>query len=111
MVVRLLCRSAARLESETFTTVASTCPIRDPSTATAVIFQTSGSSRSSWLSVLGKSGEDLFGRAHPTEPREYFLERESMLFTILTRAGVFTPDNAKPGPGALCRRDPPPPLP
>src|SRR6202041_2412390 len=104
MVLRLLCRSTARLERETFTTVASTCPIRDPSTATAVIFQTSGSSGSSWLSVLGKSGEDLFGRAHPTEPREYLLERETMLFTILTRAGVFNHDKAKAEASALACR-------
>src|SRR6202023_1232321 len=104
MVVRLLCRSTARLESETFTTVASTCPMRDPSTATAVIFQTSGSSRSSWLLALGKCGEDLIGRAHATEPREYLLECETMLFAILAGAGVFNDHKAKAEAGTLSRR-------
>src|SRR6202046_576883 len=101
MVVRLLCRSRARLESETFTTVASTCPMRDPSTATAVIFQTSGSSG---FLVLGKCVEDLIGRAHATESREYLLECETMLFTILAGAGVFNDDEAKAEAGTLSRR-------
>src|SRR5580700_9039677 len=104
MVVRLLCRSTARLERETFTTVASTCPMRDPSTATAVIFQTSGSSRSSWFLVLGKCGEDFIGRAHATEPRKDLLECETMLFPILTGAGVFNDDKAKAEAGTLSRR-------
>src|SRR5580704_18294918 len=104
MVERLLCRSTARLERETFTTVASTCPMRDPSTATAVIFQTSGSSRSNWLLVLGKCGEDLIGGAHATEPREYLLECETMLFTILAGAGVFNDDKAKAEAGTLSGR-------
>ena len=43
----------------------------------------------------GKCGEDLIGRAHATEPREYLLECETMLFTILTGAGVFNDDKAK----------------
>src|ERR1700733_3678305 len=104
MVLRLLCRSTARLERETFTTVASTCPIRDPSTATAVIFQTSGSSRSTWFLVLAKCGEDLIGRAHAREPREYLLKCETMLFAILTGAGVFNDDKTKAEAGALSRR-------
>src|ERR1700739_2362029 len=104
MVVRLLCRSTARLERETFTTVASTCPMRDPSTATAVIFQTSGSSRSSCFLISGKWGEDLIGRAQAQEPRQYLLECETMLFTILTGAGVFNDDKAKAEAGTLPRR-------
>src|SRR5580692_6496039 len=104
MVERLLCRSTARLESETFTTVASTCPMRDPSTATAVIFQTSGSSRSTWFLALGKCGEDLIGGAHATEPRQYLLACETMLFTILTGAGVLDDDKAKAEAGTLSRR-------
>src|ERR1700722_19092529 len=104
MVERLLCRSTARLERETFTTVASTCPMRDPSTATAVIFQTSGSSRSTWFLALGKCGEDLIGGAHATEPRQYLLACETMLFTILTGAGVFDDDKAKAEAGTLSRR-------
>src|SRR5579862_7430042 len=104
MAVRLLCRSTARLERETFTTVASTCPMRDPSTATAVIFQTSGSSRSTWFFVLGKCRQDLMSGAHATEPREYLFECETMLFTILTRAGVFNDDKAEAEAGTLPRR-------
>jgi hypothetical protein len=69
-----------------------------------VIFQTSGSSRSSWLLVLGKCGEDLNGGAHATEPREYLLECETMLFTILAGAGVFNDDEAKAEAGTLSRR-------
>src|SRR5580692_7019975 len=104
MVERLLCRSTARLERETFTTVASTCPMRDPSTATAVIFQTSGSSRSTWFLALGKCGEDLIGGAHATEPRQYLLACETMLFAVLTGAGVFNDDKAKTETGTLSRR-------
>ncbi len=54
--------------------------------------------------MLGKCGEDLIGRAHATEPREYLLECETMLFTILTGAGVFNDDKAKAEAGTLSRR-------
>jgi hypothetical protein len=54
--------------------------------------------------VLGKCGEDLLGRAHATEPREYLLECETMLFTILTGAGIFNDDKAKAEAGTLSRR-------
>src|SRR5580700_2359383 len=104
MVVRLLCRSTARLERETFTTVASTCPMRDPSTATAVIFQTSGSSRSSWSLVSDKCGEDLIGGTHAAYSRKDLLERKTMMFTVLAGAGVFDDDKAKTEAGTLARR-------
>src|ERR1700722_14301407 len=51
----------------------------------------------------GKCGEDLIGRAHATQPREYLLECETMLFTILTGAGVFNGDKAKAEAGTLPR--------
>src|ERR1700733_12693781 len=44
------------------------------------------------------------GRAHATEPREYLLECETMLFAILGGAGVFDDDKAKAEAGTLpCR--------
>src|SRR5580700_1899369 len=52
----------------------------------------------------GKCGEDFIGRAHATEPREYLLECETMLFAILTGAGVFNDDKAKAEAGTLSRR-------
>src|SRR5579863_1462844 len=54
--------------------------------------------------MLVKGGEDLIGRAHATEPWEYLLECETMLFTILTRASVFNDDKAKAEAGTLSRR-------
>src|SRR5580658_6612514 len=104
MVVRLLCRSTARLERETFTTVASTCPMRDPSTATAVIFQTSGSSRSTWFLALGKCGEHLIGRAHASETREDIFKGEAMMLGVLAGAGVFDKHKGEAEAGALSRR-------
>src|ERR1700751_1018309 len=54
--------------------------------------------------MSGKCGEDLIGRADATEPRGYLLEWETMLFTILTGAGVFNDDKAKAEAGTLPRR-------
>jgi hypothetical protein len=54
--------------------------------------------------VLGKCGQNLIGGAHATDAGEYLLERETMLFTILTGAGVFNDDKAEAEAGTLPRR-------
>ena len=54
--------------------------------------------------MFGKGGEALIGRAHATEPKEYLLECETMMFTILTGAGVFNDDKAKAEARTLSRR-------
>ena len=46
MAERLTCRSAARLASDTLTTVASSCAMKEPMAATQTTFQTPGASRS-----------------------------------------------------------------
>src|SRR6267378_5179173 len=67
---RLLCSSAARLESETLTTVASNWERNEPSTATQTILHTRGSSRSFSSVCSGKRLQDLRYSADPREARE-----------------------------------------
>src|SRR5580704_458351 len=89
---RLLCSSAARLESETLTTVASNWERSEPSTATETILHTRGSSRSFSSVRSGKRLQDLLYSADPREAREDSLKGKAMLFGILAGAGVFDHD-------------------
>ena len=65
---RLLCNSTARLESDTLTIVASSCARKEPSTATAKIFQMARSNRSVSLDTLGGIGTTIhtYLKQHPS---------------------------------------------
>src|ERR1700761_9099495 len=103
MAVRLLCRSTARLESDTLTMVASSCERKDPSTATAVIFQTNGSSPLDSLEDLGKGGQDLLGGADACETREDMFKGEAMVLGVLAGASVFNEHKGKAEASTLAR--------
>src|ERR1700749_5057646 len=83
IAVRLLCRSTARLESDTLTTVASSCERKEPSTATAVIFQTNGLRPLDSLEDLGNGGQNLIGGTDTCETREDIFKGEAMVFGAL----------------------------
>lgn len=86
---RVVCRSVARLESETLTTVASSSARNEPSEATVTIFQIAGSSGSDARNGLGKCFQNLVCRADPGKAREGFRERKAMLVRILSGTGIF----------------------
>jgi hypothetical protein len=104
---RLLCSSTASVESDTLTTVASSCERSEPSTAADVIFQASGSSQSASLgtslNTLDKGGDDLVSGADPGQTREGLFKRKTVLFGILTGASVFDKQKGKAEAGALAR--------
>src|SRR5580698_2567040 len=83
--------------------VASSCARKEPSTATAVIFQTKGSRPLDSLEDLGKSGQNLIGGTDACETREDIFEGEAMLFGALGGAGVFDEHKGKAEAGALAR--------
>src|SRR5580704_16888767 len=93
----------ARLESDTLTMVASSCARKEPSTATAVIFQTNGSRPTDSLEDLGKGGQNLIGAANARETREDMFKGEAMLFGALGGAGVFDEHKGKAEASALTR--------
>src|ERR1700722_12660023 len=101
MAVRLLCRSTARLESDTLTTVASSCERKEPSTATVVIFQTNGSRPLDSLEALGKGGQNLIGGADAGETREDIFKGEAVMLRVLAGAGIFDEHEGKAEAGAL----------
>jgi hypothetical protein len=101
--VRLLCRSTARLESDTLTMVASSCARKEPSTATAVIFQTNGSSPPDSAETLGKGGEDLIGGANARETREDMFKGETVMLGVLAGASVFDEHKGKAEASTLTR--------
>src|SRR5580693_2617034 len=103
MAVRLLCRSTARLESDTLTMVASSCARKEPSTATAVIFQTNGSSPPDSAETLGKGGQDLIGGANAGETREDMFKGEAVMLGVLAGAGIFDEHEGKAQAGTLTR--------
>src|SRR5580698_241686 len=81
--------------------VASSCPRKEPRTATDVIFQTNGSSPPDSAEILGKGDEDLIGGTDASETREDIFNGETMLFTILTGASVFDEHKGKAQAGSL----------
>src|SRR5580693_7537342 len=103
MAVRLLCRSTARLESDTLTMVASSCARKEPSTATAVIFQTNGSSPPDSAETLGKGSQNLIGGANASQTREDIFKGEAVMLGVLAGAGIFDEHEGKAQAGTLTR--------
>ena len=101
---RLLCSSAARLESETLTTVASSWERNEPSTATERILHARGSSRSFSRVCSGKRFQDLLCSADPREAGEDSLKGKAMLLGILAGAGVFDYDEPEAQARPLTQR-------
>src|SRR5579862_8638592 len=101
--MRLLCRSTARLESDTLTMVASSCARKEPSTTTAVIFQTNGSSPPDSAETLGKGGQDLIGRANASKTWEDIFKGEAVMLGVLAGAGIFDEHEGKAQAGSLTR--------
>ena len=83
--------------------VASSCARNEPSTATAVIFQTNGSSPLDSLDDLGKGGQDLLGRANAREAREDMFKGEAMMLGVLAGAGIFDEHKGKAEASTLTR--------
>src|ERR1700741_1960280 len=83
--------------------VASSCERKEPSTATAVIFQTNGSSPPDSAEILGKGGEDLIGGTDACETREDIFKGEAMVFGALGGASVFDEHKGKAEAGTLSR--------
>ena len=81
--------------------VASSCERKEPSTATAVIFQTNGSSPPDSAEILGKGGEDLIGGANAGQAGEDPFERKTMLFGVQACASVFDEYKGKAEASAL----------
>src|ERR1700723_1629955 len=81
--------------------VASSCARKEPSTATAVIFQTNGSSPPDSAEILGKGGEDLIGGANAGQTGEDPFERKTMLFGVQGCASVFDEHKGKAEANAL----------
>src|SRR6202051_1636311 len=83
--------------------VASSCERKEPSTATAVIFQTNGSSPPDSAEILGKGGEDLIGGANASETREDIFKGEAVMLGVLAGAGIFDEHEGKAQAGTLTR--------
>ena len=81
--------------------VASSCARKDPSTATAVIFQTNGSSRPDLREDLGKGGQNLIGGTDAGETREDIFKGEAVMLGVLAGAGIFDEHKGKAEAGAL----------
>ena len=75
----------------------------EPSTATAVIFQTNRSSPPDSLEALGKGRQDLIGGANAGQTREDIFKGEAMMLGVLAGAGVFDQHKGKSQSGALPR--------
>src|SRR3984885_13411315 len=103
IAVRLLCRSTARLESDTLTMVASSCERKESSTATVVIFQTNGSRPPDSLEDLGKGGQNLIGGANASETREDIFKGEAVMLSVLAGAGIFDEHKGKAQASTLTR--------
>src|ERR1700691_1331294 len=84
--------------------VASSAEKNPPSTATAVIFQTNGSSPPDSAEILGKGGEDLIGRANASETWEDIFKGEAVMLGVLAGAGIFDEHEGKAQAGTLTRR-------
>jgi len=96
---RLRCSSAARLESETLTTLASNWERNEPSTATERRSSiTRGSSRSFSSVCSGKRLQDLLYSADPREAREDSLKAKRCSSASWPEQASSTMTNAKPRP-------------
>src|ERR1700722_1861763 len=76
---------------------------KGPITATDVIFQTSGSSRSGSRGALNKSCDHLIGGANAGQTREDLFECKTMLFGVQACASVFDQYKGKAEANALAR--------
>src|ERR1700735_583610 len=83
--------------------VASSCPSKEPRTATDVIFQTDGSSPPDSAETLGKGGQDLIGGANASETGEDIFKGEAVMLGVLAGAGIFDEHKGKAEAGALAR--------
>src|SRR6201987_2654334 len=83
--------------------VASSCARKEPSTATAVIFQTNGSSPPDSAETLGKGGQDLIGGANAGQTREDIFKGEAVMLGVLAGAGVLDEHEGKAQAGSLTR--------
>src|ERR1700684_2300270 len=83
--------------------VASSCERKEPSTATAVIFQTNGSRPLALLEALGKGGQNLIGGADPGDTREDIFKGEAVMLGVLAGAGIFGEHEGKAQAGTLTR--------
>src|SRR5580698_7197403 len=83
--------------------VASSCARKEPSIATAVIFQTNGSSPPDSLETLGKGGQNLIGGANATDTRENILKGETVMLGVLARAGIGHEHEGNAEAGTLAR--------
>src|ERR1700691_2872315 len=83
--------------------VASSCARKEPSTATAVIFQTNGSSPPDSAEILGKGGQNLIGGANASETREDIFKGDAVMLGIVAGASVFDEHKGKAQAGPLTR--------
>src|ERR1700721_4844029 len=83
----------ASVESDTLTT--SSSERKGPITATDVIFQTSGSSRSGSRGTLDKCCDHLIGGANAGQTREDLFERKTMLVGVQACASIFDEHKGK----------------
>src|SRR5580658_354643 len=81
--------------------VASSCERKEPSTATAVIFQTNGSSPPDSLEDLGKGGQNLIGGTDAGETREDMFKGEAVVLGVLAGAGILDEQKCQAEAGAL----------
>src|SRR6201998_4880805 len=83
--------------------VASSCERKEPSTATAVIFQTNGSRPLDLLEDLGKGCQGLLGGTDASETREDMFKGEAMVLGVLAGAGIFNEHKGKAQASTLTR--------
>src|SRR5579862_865871 len=83
--------------------VASSCERKEPSTATAVIFQTSESSPLDSLEDLDKGGQNLIRGTDACETREDMFKGEAMVLGVLAGAGIFNEHKGKAQASTLTR--------
>src|SRR6202167_2340998 len=83
--------------------LASSCARKETTTATAVIFQTNGSSPQDTAEILGKAGEALIGGANASETREDMFKSEAVMLGVLAGAGIFDEHEGKAQAGPLTR--------
>src|SRR5580693_9202665 len=81
--------------------VASSCARKEPSTATAVIFQTNGSSPPDSAEASGKGDQDLIGGSNAGKTREDIFKGEVVMLGVLAGAGIFDEHEGKAEAGAL----------
>ena len=95
------CRSTAKLDRDTFTTVASICDINEPSIATEATFQMPEGSLSALVSRLDNGFEDLLPLTDSGEARKDCRECEFVHLLRERAAGVLHRNERETQPGTL----------